>query len=284
MPRGAAGAVRDAADATSAGTFVVADGTAIPNVSISELLAAHHAQRAAVTVVCHTEPSRNGKPPLQVPSGIYVFNRQALDRVPDRGFCDIKETLIPELHRSGQLVCAFLAPAQIPRVLDGPTYRAVNEWMVEQLVATRTIPDGYVLSGDCLVHRSAVIAREVTLIGPVLVGPGTRIAPRAVLVGPTSIGCDVEIGPGALISRSAVWRRCVVRDEAVVDRCVLPDDVVVAAQAHMFREFIEPVGNSTELAGELAVEPRVNASAERWRRLRRGVFGSAEWSRSPAAQ
>src|ERR1700733_10668667 len=46
MPRGAAGAVRDAAAASDADTFVVAEGTAIPNVDLRELLTAHRASGA----------------------------------------------------------------------------------------------------------------------------------------------------------------------------------------------------------------------------------------------
>ena len=62
MPRGAAGSLRDAAAASDADTFVVADGTAIPTAELRDLLMAHHASGAAVTVVVHSEPGRNGNP------------------------------------------------------------------------------------------------------------------------------------------------------------------------------------------------------------------------------
>ena len=42
MPRGAAGSARDAALATDAHTFVVADGTSIPDVDLSDVLLKHH--------------------------------------------------------------------------------------------------------------------------------------------------------------------------------------------------------------------------------------------------
>src|SRR6185503_12440294 len=133
--------------------------------------------------------------------------------VPEKGFYDIKENLIPQLHRAGERVSAYTAETQSPRALDATSYRAVNEWMVEQLVTTRTVPEGYVLSGTCLFHRDAVIARDATFVGPVMVGPGARISSRAVIVGPTSIGRDATIGPDVLVSRSAVWRRSVLQEQ-----------------------------------------------------------------------
>ncbi len=285
MPRGAAGALRDAGLTTDSTLFVVTDGTSIPNVDLNAVLAAHTGSDAAVTVVSHAEPGRHGKAGLQAPIGIYIFNRAVLEQVPQHGFFDIKENLIPLLHRTGARVSAYSVEHPSPRVLDAASYRAVNEWMVEHLVATRTVPEGYVLSGTTLAHREAVIARDATFVGPVLVGPGARIASRAVIVGPTSIGRDASIGPDVLLSRSAVWRRCVLNEQAVADRCILADDTVVSAGARAFREVImtpaAPVLDSLRVESR---ELRDSGSLELLRRMSRAVLGNAVWSRYPAAQ
>ena len=284
MPRGAAGAFRDAAVSSRANTFVVTDGSAIPNVNITELLAAHQAGAATVTVVVHSEPSRHGNPGLQVPSGIYVFDRSALDAIPAKGFFDIKENLIPARYRSGQRVIVHEAATASPRVLDASSYLAVNEWMVEQLVNSDEELDGYVRSGQGLIHREAVVADDVVLVGPHLVGPGARIMSSAVIVGPTSIGRDAMIGAGVLVSRSAIWRRCSIGDHAVADRCILSDDTVVDAGTHAFRSvLVGTMRAETEAIVEGAAEPSEKTSQEFIRRLGR-LWSSATWLRSPAAQ
>ena len=284
MPRGAAGAVRDAAVVSDADTFVITDGTSIPSVDLSNLLATHHASGARVTVVVHTEPGHSGRPNLETPTGIYVFSRQALDSVPATGFYDIKENLIPALHRSGGQVSAYPAPAASPRVLDSSSYLAVNEWMVEQLVTSAAVPEGYVRSGSALIHAGARVADNAVFVGPVLVGPGSRIRSGAVLVGPTSIGREVTIGPGVLVSRSAVWRRCVLHDHAVADRCILADDTVIAANQEAFRAVMwTNVLGAPEVMSEAAPGTREVRSLERVRRMGRALFG-ATWSRSTAAQ
>ena len=89
--------MRDAASVDEASTFVVADGSTIPTVDLKELVLNHQASGAAATVVVHSESRGSGNPGLQVPAGIYIFERRALDAVPARGFFDIKEHLIPRL-------------------------------------------------------------------------------------------------------------------------------------------------------------------------------------------
>ena len=284
MPRGAAGAIRDAANTSNAKTFVVTDGTAIPTADLTDLLAFHHGSGASVTVVSHVETRHHGGASLQVPSGIYVFNREALDAVPQRGFCDIKENLIPQLHRSNQTVSAFTVDHQSPRVLDASSYRAVNEWMVDHLIATRTVPEGYVLSGSCLMHREAVVARDATFVGPVLVGPGAQIGSGAVIVGPTSIGRDVTIGRDVLVSRSAVWRRSVLQDHVVADRCILADGSIVGPRTRVFGEVMTMSRGELEMVRESGGAVREGASLELLRRMSRAVFGNLAWSRYPAAQ
>jgi NDP-sugar pyrophosphorylase family protein len=284
MPRGAAGAIRDAANTSNAKTFVVTDGTAIPTADLSELLAFHNESGAAVTVVSHVEARHHGGASLHVPSGIYVFNREALAAVPERGFCDIKENLIPQLHRASQTVKTFTVDHQSPRVLDASSYRAVNEWMVDHLIATRTVPEGYVLSGTCLFHREASIARDATFVGPVIVGPGAQIASGAVIVGPTSIGRDAVVGRDVLVSRSAIWRRSVLQEQVVADRCILADGSIVAPKTRVFGEVMTMARGELEMVRESRRAVRESASVELFRRMTRAVLGNAAWSRYPAAQ
>jgi NDP-sugar pyrophosphorylase family protein len=246
MPRGAAGSARDAASTSHADTFVVADGTLIPDVNLHELLSRHDASGACVTVVVHSESEHNGHG-RRAPGGIYVFSRRALDTVPARGFCDIKEELIPRLYAAGERIIAYDAIEEAPRVLDSSTYMAVNEWMVERLVRSSEEQDGYVRVADALVHRDAFVADDAALIGPVLIEPGARILSKAVVIGPTSIGREATIESGGVVSRSAVWRRSTIGEGATADRCVVADDAVVEAGTQTFQKVVVTPGRKSEL-------------------------------------
>jgi NDP-sugar pyrophosphorylase family protein len=285
MPRGAAGSARDAAASSDADTFVVADGTLIPNVNLHELLARHDASGACVTVVVHSERGHAGDGARRAPSGIYVFSRRAFDAVPSRGFCDIKEELIPRLHAAGERILAYDAAEETPRVLDSATYMAVNEWIVERLVKSGEGQDGYVRVVDALVHREAFVADDATLIGPVLIGPGARILSKAVVIGPTSVGRDATIESGSVVSRSAIWRRSIVAEGAIADRCVVADDAIVEAGTQTVQCVVAP-GREAALDIDWGEAPAVLDVKEPvlgfGTRLGRLVFGA--WPRSAAAQ
>jgi len=286
MPRGAAGCLHDAAQVSDGDTFVVVDGTTIPNVDLKQLLRSHRASGAVATVVVNCESRPHGNPGLQIPTGIYVFDRRALDLVPPRGFCDIKEKLIPQLYRSGERVVAYRTSGAIPRVMGFTTYLAVNEWVVEHLVAHVDEPEGYLRRGSALLHQDALVATDAVLVGPVLVGAGARIDSGAVIVGPTTIGRDVIIGPEVLVSRSAVWRRSTVGAQAQVDRSILADDTFLAHNEQAFQ--VVKVGSERQRLDGAAMAPGSVAGFERsslelQRKLGRVLLGPA-WSRFPAAQ
>jgi NDP-sugar pyrophosphorylase family protein len=283
MPRGAAGAFRDAAVASGGNVFVIVDGTAIPNVDLSELLQTHRDSGAAATVVVHAESEREGTAPVQVPSGIYVINREVLDLIPATGFYDLKENLIPQLYKTGERVSAFVIPTASPRVLDASTYLAVNEWMVEHLVAAGEPLEGYVKNGTSLIHRDAQVDPGAMLVGPVLVGPGAWIKAGAVIVGPTSIGREATVEAHALVSRSAIWRRCHVGETAAADRCIIGDDAIVPAGTQSFRQIRMASGHADMERAQPAPRSQEVASLDLLKRMSRALLGTT-WSRSPAAQ
>jgi len=234
MPRGAAGCVADAANTCDSQTFVVTDAAAIPTVNLRDLLRAHWNTGAAATVVVYHEASGPVQAALQVPAGVYVFEHRILDQISRSGFADIKEHLIPALVRRGEKVTTFVTDSPVPRVLDAKTYLAVNEFVTQQMVFNRTVPEGYSLIAGSLIHRDATVEPDAILVGPVMVGPCATIQSRAVVIGPTSIGSDVTVASGALVSRSAVWRRSRVQENAIVDRSILADGAIIGRDRQVY--------------------------------------------------
>jgi mannose-1-phosphate guanylyltransferase len=225
-PRGAAGCVRDAGMKTDADTFVVADGTAVPVVDLAGLLADHQTSRAAITVVVGADATGRLRP-----SGVYVFDRRAFAHIPEDGFQDIKEKLIPRLYAAGESVSTHMAVGVAPRVVNADTYLALNQWVVERTSRCRESPDGFRSHGETVLHDSASVDPTARLLGPVLLGSGVSVQEGATLVGPVSIGPGTTVGRDAVVSRSVLWSECVVGNRSFVDRSMLAD-----------RAFVEPGG------------------------------------------
>jgi lipopolysaccharide/colanic/teichoic acid biosynthesis glycosyltransferase/NDP-sugar pyrophosphorylase family protein len=249
-PRGPAGCVRDAGMRSDA--VVVTDGTAIPTVDLAQVLASHEASGAAVTAVVHREGSRQARP---TPTGVYVFERRALEHIAESGFQDIKETLIPRLHRAGERVVAHESHEICPHVFDAQTYVAANQWMLQRLAREEQA------TGEILLYPDARVDQGARLVGPVQVGPGAHIRSGATIVGPTSIGCGAVVGRNALVARSVLWSRSVVGEAAVVHGCVVGEGAAVARAARLFNVVRpqqaqpDPAGLSLWRQGKAALQP-----------------------------
>jgi NDP-sugar pyrophosphorylase family protein len=233
MPRGPAGCARDAAEQSAGSTFLVAHGTVIPRFDLASLLQAHAETRAALTVVATRACNGNGHADVPAePVGIYVFTCEALHQVPLNGYQDIKETLIPRLHRQGMVVRTFIVPRSAVVSLTGSqTYLSVSRWALDHLPDEDFDRYGYHRKGSAWVHEMAVLGTQVRLVGPVLIGPGCRIGDGAVIIGPTSVDANSVIESNAVVSRSTVWEGSHVAHGAMVDQSVLTTATSVRAGA-----------------------------------------------------
>jgi mannose-1-phosphate guanylyltransferase len=229
-PRGPAGCARDAALRTDGEIFMVVDGSVIPAVDLEAVLVDHLASGAAMTAVVHEEAGGRAAGPRIAPAGIYVFSRRALEAVAPTGFQDIKEHLIPALHRRHERVSAFVAGDISPRVIDAETYLAVNHWAIEQIPTRpgRFAAADTVVVGQVAAHPSASLHPRAQIIGPAVFGPGVTVGPLATIVGPVSLGANTVIGARSVVSRSAVWDNCTVGEGAFIDHALLAHNVKVA--------------------------------------------------------
>ena len=253
-PRGAAGCVRDAGLMTGADRLVVTDGTAIPTVDLAELIGSHQASEAAATAVVH----RAGPLAPPTPGGVYLFERRVLDHVLPAGFQDIKESLIPKLHRAGEAVMAHPSEGFCPHVINAQTYLEVNHWMLRRLCREQGPADGLLLQPGASIEPGA------RLVGPVQLGTGARVLAGATVVGPTTIGAHSTVGRNALVARSVVWSRCVVGEGSVVHACVLGSGAVVPAASRLFNVVrshprTAPLARDLPLRWPAIPEPHVTA-------------------------
>ncbi|HXY42404.1 MAG TPA: NDP-sugar synthase [Vicinamibacteria bacterium] len=228
-PRGPAGCLRDAAARTDAQTLVAAEATAFPVVELEAVLAAHRAASAAVTVVVGRDATGRLSP-----AGAYVLDRSVCAFVPEHGFYDIKEQLLPRLYAAGQDVRTYTAEALAPKLLNVDSYLALNEWVIARFLDDAAPPEGFEARQGAYVHRTASVDGEARLLGPVLVGPGASVGRGATVVGPASIGAGSAIGADAVVSRSVIAEGSLVGERAFVDRSVVAARAEVAAGSVVF--------------------------------------------------
>ncbi len=222
MPRGPAGCARDAWCDSACDRMLLVDGTIVPQLDLHDLLLAHVRARALASVaVSRHDLLDDCDDTILVPEGVYVFDERVRSFIPARGHCDVKESLLPSLHASGERTMAFEARVASPRVADTRRYADANEWVVARLCEQPEPPSGYQRVGEALIHEDSHLEDATQIIGPVLIGPSCRIGRAATIVGPVSLGSHVQVGAEAVICRSALWDRCHVGMRARMDRCVV---------------------------------------------------------------
>ncbi len=219
-PRGPAGCCRDATLLVAAQRYVVVDGSVLPDFPLSAVLEQHEQASACATlVVARDESGEDGREPH--PVGVYIFEARALAGVAPAGFHDIKEGLLPQLHKAGELVQTCVVHGASPRLLGLEAYFAVQNWLLNRMQDAGSAPPGYVRRDGVLRHETAQWSPAAESIGPVLVGPRSRVAAGATLIGPVVLGSSSLIDADACVQRSILWDECLVAREARVDRCLL---------------------------------------------------------------
>jgi NDP-sugar pyrophosphorylase family protein len=131
-------------------------------------------------------------------------------------------------------VATFVSERSVPRVVNTQTYLALNHWAIERATREARAPEGFSITGESVVHESAVVETGAHLLGPVLVGPRAAVRAGATLVGPVSVGPGTTVARGAVVSRSVVWGGCTVGEGAFVDRSMLADGTRVPAHQTLF--------------------------------------------------
>lgn len=232
-PRGPAGCVRDASQGLDCAHLVVVESAVIPQVDLKKLLAAHVETGAALTVVLAGDGLCTGSEmdgQSLRPTGVYVFDKRALERVPDAGYQDIKEGLVPNLYARGELVAPYRSEGPAVRVTEAESYLAVNSWMLRRIAADSIGYESFGRVGEALIHPTASVDGSAQIIGPVLVGADSSIGRGVSIIGPTSIGDGCEIAKDALVMRSSIWHNCSVGQSSVLDRCIMTAGAAAAAE------------------------------------------------------
>ena len=227
LTAGTAGCLRDAVASDPGDLILVLSGSMLAPPAIGDLVEAHRAGGADLTLVFNPGPS--GGTALGGPAEIYLCRPEVLRHIPHGGYSDIKEGLIPSILRAGGMVR--------PVVLDQPVgnfhQREGYLQALEVLFRDRVREDLPVRArvGEALVRAGSDVSVHPTarLCGPVLLGDRAQVAEDAVVIGPAVIGRNVVVGAESVVVRSALWAdahvgaRCEVRESIVDGRAVLPE-------------------------------------------------------------
>ena len=272
QPLGTAGSVRLARERLDE-TFIVISGDALCDVDLTELVEAHKAKGAAVTIglksvdnplefgIVVTDEDGRVERFLEKPSwgqvfsdtintGIYVLEPEVLRHIPADGPYDFSKELFPLLLEMGRPIYGHVLGGYWQDIGNLDQFRQANFDALDGRVQLE-VP-GLRLRGNVWVSEEVDIGEVEGVEGPAFIGVNCRIADGA-SIGPYSVlsrgvivreGARVErsvIDAGTYLGRSAVvegailGRGCDLRDHVRVHEGVaIGDQVTIGPEASLF--------------------------------------------------
>jgi len=231
LPVGTAGCIRDAVRDQQGGLILVMSAQTVRPPEVDKLLEAHSKGGADLTVFFN--PAKRDADQMGPPAGIFVCAASIVEHIPEHGYCDIKEELIPQLLSAGKTVHAAVLKHSVGDFANRQTYL---EAMAHCLENARRIDEGLELyknnSSQVIWKGENVhIGRRVRFYGPIVLMNGARVCEDAVLFGPVVLGENVTVGKGTAILNSALWRGSQTGSNCRVERCLVDYECVVPANS-----------------------------------------------------
>ncbi len=249
-PAGSAGAVRQALSEVKDGLAVIYTGNRLHSPAVETLVVEHVSSRADFSVVVDPDGQ---------PAGIYVCDVAAKDLIHEEGYSDIKEFLIPEIIRRGQVVKALTLSENVGAFSDRRGYlKAVlskTESIAHQtqgLVKRTSMEGASVWASD-----SQDISDTCLFSGPVVIMPGADIGEHCTVQGPAIIGPNARVQKNATICRSVLWDSACVERDCLITESVVGSNVRLSP-GDVFLSNATPVGQVERAVSEHMAEKTNN--------------------------
>lgn len=227
LPVGTAGCIRDTSDGDKDELFLVFPAAILTPPNVDMLIQAHKAGRSDLTVML--EPNVGNGDSGNHASGIYICQASVLEYIPDEGYCDIKEGLIPAMLRAGKTIHA----ATLKKPLG--SFRNRDEYLFAIANYLQTTPNPSIDlprrkvngSKNIWIANTAKVDPSTRIYGPVVIMDDAAISKETVIFGPAIIGRSVNIGNNCLIENSVLWDNAKVGENCEIRRCVVDYQAVV---------------------------------------------------------
>jgi exosortase len=240
LPTGTAGSFRDAVCGDRGSLWLILPAGMVNIPDIEFIIQSHYRSRCELTVVLNPADTKNGYPGQA--TGIYVCDPVILDSIPAGGYYDIKESLIPELLRSGKNIYAAGLPESVGNFRNYREYLSAVCGELEKKHEKSSLVSDFEKdpSESVWTGPGVRISACVRMYGPVVIMEGARISEGAVIFGPTIIGRYAVVGENSLVVNSILWDNSCVSAECKVERCVIGSQATASYRSVIHEQAVLP--------------------------------------------
>jgi mannose-1-phosphate guanylyltransferase / phosphomannomutase len=278
QPLGTAGSIKYVGELLDR-TFLVISGDSVTDFDLSAAIAFHRQQKAQVTMVLTSVPNpvdfgvvivdKAGrvKKFLEKPTagevfsdtvntGIYIFEPEVLQHIPNEQEFDVAQDLLPALLAENAAIYGYVADGYWCDVGQLDAYQRV------QYDALAQLPDLWPNTKQFWPHiwvgNGTTIDPTANIEAPVVIGSNCRIGANVNISADTVIGDNVTIGADANLKHPLIWNGAVIGEEAQLRACVIGRGVRVGRRAQLLEGVV--VGSLSRV-GE---ESQINSNVRVW--------------------
>lgn len=242
-PAGTAGSIK-AIQGFLNDTFVVASGDVLADFNIKDILKAHIKSKAIATIVLTEvdDPTQFGivetkdnmvvrflEKPLQneifsnmVNAGIYVFEPEIFDHIPENQTYDFAKELFPKLLKEGIAINTYIGKGAWldtgrPRELIMANKLMANKYGIEM--------NEPFIKGKMIIKERPV-GHDFTIEGSCYLGEGVKIGTGAKVVNSTVYN-NVTIGDNTEIIDSILFENCIIKNNSKISKSLLMKNTTI---------------------------------------------------------
>jgi mannose-1-phosphate guanylyltransferase len=258
-PLGTAGAVKNAQSSIDDRIFVM-NGDIFTDLDITDMLKFHDNKSAKVTIALTPveDPTRFGvvetdsnqrvtrfveKPRREevtsnmINAGLYIIEREVLERIPKGQRCMFEHSIFPTLVNEREPVYGYITDSYWMDTGTPEKYLELNSDLLHGKSAQVDFK-----TADIRVDKQSTIHTKSRLVGPILIDENCDIGEDVELKGPVVMGTGCRILKGAIIENSILWQNVTVGRESALKDCIVANNSRIDDNVHMSGAVIASMG------------------------------------------
>ncbi len=273
---GTAGGVKKVEDFFEGKTFLVMSGDALTDIDLVDLITFHKKKGGICTVVLTMveDASQYGvvmldedkkiygfqEKPLSgeaksnlANSGIYVFEPEIFEYIPEGKFYDFGKNLFPDLLKKEISYYGYVHNKYWNDVGSLYEYQQGNfdalEGKVEIKIPGKKIKEGVWIGKNCKIQE------DVIIIPPVCIGNSCTIKKGAKLFGPIILGDNTTVDERAVMYRGIKWGSGYIGKDASLIGAIIGYDARIKSKASILEKAV--IGSRSVIENGIVIHPSV---------------------------
>ncbi|MFZ5452619.1 MAG: sugar transferase [Thermodesulfobacteriota bacterium] len=247
---GSAGTLREVENFIEGQPFWLANGDLLLGADLTPFLSLHQARQAQVTVgtlpvleaawdkervemdaqlgvraIHRIHPAQERRSMMR-PAGLYLFEPEILEYIPNNNYFDLKDQLFPLLHEKGVATAAWEMQGYVRAITSLDDYFYGNLDVMVGRAEFPNLPNNLIISS----HKDLQppqIHPSAKLFAPYALRPGTQIGGDVLVLGPSAIGQGCDIGANSIINECVILDGAKIGRGCYLNRCIVGEDTLV---------------------------------------------------------